>query len=294
MNLKVENVYTRHAAKEMTRKYFWKLLGMSAVAYGIPYGLMMLVPTVMMPIASLHNLYDLVMIALLIAVSLLSCGLTLGLMHGMIELCRGKEDVTVGTVFHRMNLTFKGLGLGLWVGLKSLLWMLPGYAVMIAGIILTASMSNTASPEDAAAISALAMFAGMILIFALGIPAAMRYLLSTYILADKPNTGVFACVRQSKTMMKGHKWQAFKLVIPVFLIMYVVMMVFSVAMVAATNLLAGTAAAATILSVVMVVVTMAISVYYMIRMSMCYSIFYLKREAEQNPAEEAAEFVAAE
>ena len=38
-NPTVENVYTRYAAKELTRKHFWKLLGMMLVTFVIIFAL---------------------------------------------------------------------------------------------------------------------------------------------------------------------------------------------------------------------------------------------------------------
>ena len=35
--LTVENVYTRHKAKELTKQHFWKLLGMMAIVFVIPF-----------------------------------------------------------------------------------------------------------------------------------------------------------------------------------------------------------------------------------------------------------------
>ena len=291
-NLSVENVYTRAAAKELTKKHLGKLLGMTAVAFGIPYAMMLAVTTLLTPLAETQpTLYLILDLVLTLAVTLATCGLTLGLLAALVNLCRGNENLSVGMVFSHMGCTLKAFGLSLWTGLKTFLWMLPGFAVMMAGVIVSA---GTSSPEDSAGIMTLLTFCGIILMLALVIPAAYRYMMSTYILADKPETGVFQSVRESKAMMKGHKWQCFKLIIPIVLVMYVIMLVIGVAMGAAMSLLATTPAAMTVLGIVMMIVMLIVMLYYMIRMYLCYAIFYVKRVEEQNPAEETADAAYAE
>ena len=44
-----------------------------------------------------------------------------------------------------------------------------------------------------------------------GIIAAYRYRMSLYLLLDHPEMGVMECLRTSKEMMKGHKWECFVL-----------------------------------------------------------------------------------
>ena len=290
-NLSVENVYTRASAKELTKKYFWKLLGMLAIVLGITYAIAF-GGTALLALGGNETVFAIGYIVLMVVMVLVASGLSMGLYAAMIDLCRGNEDVTVGRVFSRMGKCLKAFGLSLWVGLKTFLWMLPGYAVMLAApFVMLGSMDTTTGTisESAAGTMALFMFGGMLLMFILGFPAAYRYMLSTYILADKPDTGVFESVRQSKAMMKGHKWQAFKLVLPIILIMYVVVLVLSVAMGAVMALLANTPAAMTILSIVLMVVIIAAMLYYMIRMYLCYTLFYLKRLEEQNPTQETVE-----
>lgn len=288
--LTVENVYTRHKAKELTKQHFWKLLGMMAIAFGIPFVLMMAVPAIFASVGAQSSMYVTVMLVLMIVVFLLSCGLMLGMLRSFIALCRS-ENVTVGAVFQNMHLCLKGFGLSLWVGLKTLLWALPGYmAVFAAAFVMTHYVSQQgAVSEGTVALLTLLPVLALIVVFAMVVPAAMRYMLSTFILADEPNTGVFECVRQSKAMMKGHKWQAFKLVIPVILVMYVISIVAAVAVGAASAFLATTTLMANILSVLMFVVMVGITLYYSVRMYLCYAIFYNNRVNESTPAEPADE-----
>lgn len=50
----------------------------------------------------------------------------------------------------------------------------------------------------------------LLLIFP-GIIAAYRYSQAKYILLDNPDKGIFQCIRESKEMMKGRKWERFTL-----------------------------------------------------------------------------------
>jgi len=290
-NLTIENVYTRHKAKELTKQYFWKLLAMSAISLGIPYALSLGGTALLSVLAAEESGFFIVgSLLLVLVVTLLASGLMLGLLNAMIRLCRSDAPVPVNTVFSRMGLCLKGFGQSLWVGLKTFLWALPVYVPLffVTGAILVAGDPHTMqASESTQAILMILPFIALITTFALVIPAAFRYIMAPYLLADKPDTGVFESVRQSKAMMKGHKWQAFKLVVPLLLIMYAMLFIIIVIMGAATTLLASTAAAATVLSIVTMVLMLVAVVYYQIRMYLCYVLFYLKRTFEQAPAEEA-------
>ena len=291
-NKTVENVYTRHTAKELTKQYFWKLAGMMAIAFGIPYGLTIIVPAIFAPVGTQSNMYVTVTFVTAIVAGLLDSGLTLGLLRSFIDLCRG-ENVRVSAVFQHMHMTLRGFGLGLWVGLKTLLWALPAYALVAVAVIFSLNTNQTTQPSEELLLLYSLLPIGMIVaVFAMVVPAVMRYMLSTFIMADKPNTGVFECVRQSKAMMKGHKWQAFKLVIPVILVMYVIFIVAGVVIGAASAFLATTEAMVTILTVLTYIVMIAIVMYYTIRMHLCYCIFYNNRLTENTPVEPAAEAAA--
>ena len=143
--------------------------------------------------------------------------------------------------------------------------------------------------EGTVALMTLLPVLAVIIVFALVVPAAMRYMLSAYILADKPATGVFECVRESKAMMKGHKWQAFKLAVPIILAMYGILMVASVVISSAAAFVAANEALITAMGILMMIVLLGIVVYFSIRLYLCYAIFYLNRVKEMTPAEEPAE-----
>ena len=56
-----------------------------------------------------------------------------------------------------------------------------------------------------------AVVAAVVLMFVLMIRAMYRYRLSSYVLADAPETGINAAIRRSKEIMKGRKMELFSL-----------------------------------------------------------------------------------
>ncbi len=217
--------------------------------------------------------------------TLVGGGLSLGMISATIKLAQDKEKVKVGQVFSRMKYCLKYFGLGLWMGFKVLLWALPGFAFLIG--VYAAFHLNSAYAEEAYALAAAeagTMVIGIVplltilLIFALCIPAVFRYQMAPYILADVPSTGVFACVRESKTMMKGHKWQSFKLCIPYVLALYgwmiLLIIILSLAMMIVGE---ETFIISLIVCIAAFVAMMVLMLIYTMRMAMAYSVFYLKR-----------------
>ena len=321
-NLSVENIYTRQKAKELTKKNFWRLLGMmmltglivSVLVYG---GIALLsyltdaqwVTTVQaysyqatINPASIGTEFTIGFIVLMIVTTLLATGLNLGLLRAITDVARDTEKVPVGRVFSRMKYFLKGWCLSLWVGFKTMLWALIvylpvgfiGFGIAVAGDPQSAQLNET----TAMLMTMLPLFA-IILVFALVIPAMLRYFLSTYVLADEPSTGVFECVRQSKAMMKGHKWQLFKLTIPYLLKMYGWM--FLISAVLAAVMAVGQNVQSDAFSIIAVVVMLASYVLllvkllvYALRSQVAFCVFYLKRKGETPaiPPEEEERIVA--
>ena len=321
-NLSVENIYTRQKAKELTKKNFWRLLGMmmltglivSVLVYG---GIALLsyltdaqwVTTVQaysyqatINPASIGAEFTIGFIVLMIVATLLGTGLNLGLLRAITDVARDTEKVPVGRVFSRMKYFLKGWCLSLWVGFKTMLWALIvylpvgfiGFGIAVAGDPQSAQLNET----TAMLMTMLPLFA-IILVFALVIPAMLRYFLSTYVLADEPSTSVFECVRQSKAMMKGHKWQLFKLTIPYLLKMYgwmfLIIAVFAAVMAVGQNVQSDAvsiiAAVVMLASYVLLLVKLLV---YALRSQVAFCVFYLKRKGETPaiPPEEEERIVA--
>ncbi|MBQ3156803.1 MAG: DUF975 family protein [Clostridia bacterium] len=300
----VENVYTRQLAKEVTKKHFWKLVGMNLLVTLIVFGVMLAgmlllflttgislesVPSGMgyssyaAPSASVGAAFSIGYFVLMLVITLVGSGLGMGLYAAMIDLCRGDETVTVGRIFSRMKYCLKAFGLSLWIGLKVFLWMLPGYIAMFVMIFATAG-------SDEPAVSGMLALLGMILIFALVIPAAYRYMLSTYLMADEPGRGIRESVNLSKQLMKGHKWQAFKLIVPVFLVMLGLTLLASLVLTLITALVVSISeTAGAIITVVLMIFPALVSLYFSIRMELCYCVFYLRRREELDACADPAE-----
>ena len=62
-----------------------------------------------------------------------------------------------------------------------------------------------------ALLEALFIFLWSLLFVVPGIIAAYRYRMAKFLLLDHPEMGVMDCIRMSKNMMKGHKWECFVL-----------------------------------------------------------------------------------
>ena len=122
--------------------------------------------------------------------------LTLGMINAMLHALRRKE-FTVSIALSRMNCFFRVLGMQLLVILKTLLWMLPGMALMIAGMFVPVDLVATV------------MLGGMVGSIVPGIMASYRYAMAVYVMADTPETPVLSCIRRSKEIMHRRKGELF-------------------------------------------------------------------------------------
>lgn len=274
-NLSTENIRIRQAAKELTHQHFWRILGMLALTVFAPMAFSVVVAA-LLALTQNETLISLGSFVMTVALALMEGGLMLGLGSALLDLCRGEQNVPVSRVFSRMKDCHKGVGLNLWVGLKIFLWALPPYALaFVLGLYI--GMNSNSTPSDASYVLMMILpVLILILVCALVIPAVLRYALSTYILVDKPETSVFDCVKQSKAMMQGHKWQLFKLPIPIFLMMLLIDLAVSVVLAVVFTLLKLPATSIVCTSIAALASFVA-SMYYMIRYIVCAPLFYLKR-----------------
>lgn len=139
------------------------------------------------------------MIASLVLTALYTALYT-GWLSGMLRLMRGEKAGPL-VIYSRLRHGLKALRLQLWIGLKALLWLLPplGVGLGVRWLGIAAGMSD--------AQIAMVLSASLVTMIALAVWLALKYSMSFHVLADQPETGVFACVRRSKTMMKGCKWK---------------------------------------------------------------------------------------
>ena len=140
------------------------------------------------------------------------------MLHWLINRLRGQED-PVGTVFSRLRLFFKAIGLQLMVILKVLLWTLPGIAAMAAAMIPLFSAGSSQAQMAALQSSNGMMLPAILLAVVPAVIAALRYAMSDFIMADRPETRILGCIRRSKELMKDQKKFLFFLMVS-FLLWY--------------------------------------------------------------------------
>ena len=132
--------------------------------------------------------------------------LTLGLINAILTLLRGGTAV-VTTAFSRLHAFLRAVGVALITFVKVFLWSLPGAAVMLLAAFLLLQTRSLS-------VYSLLITAGAVLMMVLVIVASYRYIMALFFLADEPEMGPLACVRQSKAVMKNRKIQLLSLELP--------------------------------------------------------------------------------
>ena len=292
----VENVYLRQDASQLVRKYFWPLLGMTLLTQIITNGLdrllTMLGDVITAPetdavvssitqYASSSTLttaapvldavtrlftspaYLLFNLAYLLITAMVSQTLLLGSTAEYIRAGYGLTPQVRG-IFSRMHSCLKALGLHLMICLKTILWMLPGLTLIFADVTI---MQGASSP--------FLVLTGIGLLFALTIPAILRYAMAVPILADAPDRGIRECITLSKGMMQGRKWQYFKLMALPLAVMLLILAVVSTVLttVLATAMVNYPSAASTIATAISFLTTL----YWQLQLDLLPALFYLKR-----------------
>ena len=144
--------------------------------------------------------------------------LTLGMYKWMLNRLDGMDD-PVTTVFCRVRLLFKAIGMQLLIILKILLWMLPGIAAGIA-VLYPVITAGSAQEQLSAVQGSYGMSLPVMLLMIIpGVMAGLRYALAEYILADGPENKILFCIRRSKFLMKDQKKNLFLLLLS-FLLWY--------------------------------------------------------------------------
>ena len=134
--------------------------------------------------------------------------LSLGMYKWLMDLLHGEEQ-PVNAVFSRMRLFLKAIGLQLLIILKVILWTLPGLAVMFIVMLPVLRAGTTQAQLDAMTAVQGMSFLPMLLMIVPGVIAALRYALSEYIMAEKPESKIRFCVSHSKELMKDQKKNLF-------------------------------------------------------------------------------------
>ena len=148
----------------------------------------------------------LVMIGLSVLAWLVTPALSMGMNHWALDRIRGEEE-PVSTVFSRLNILPKSIGLRLFIVLKILLWTLPGAAVSLLGMIplWNAREKTGAELASAANLTMNIVYVGMLVMLVLGIMGYLYYAMADFILADEPGEAVLSCARRSRVLMKNRR-----------------------------------------------------------------------------------------
>lgn len=298
LNRTVENVYLRQDALQLTRKHLWPLIGLAllfnivtntttraltSLCNDIMYNEIDALTRAMnyYTNATTHTSLDPVVMALrnlLLSPKYLFCnllyavvaglvfsGLTLGRCREYLDAARGGV-VSPKAVFSLMRYSFKGWRLFLLCVFKVALWALPGLITFGLACALIAGTESTAG--------LVLLWLGFILIFALTIPAYLRYSLAAYVLCDEPENGVIASLRLSKALMKGRKWQYFKLLMPT--ILKALGMVFLLTLLLEVFIIFLGAANTTITLAVETLLLSTGSIYFVLQLQMLQAVFFEK------------------
>lgn len=212
----ITNTDLRKRARDVVSLHWGQMLGMLLIIFAITFAVTLVLEAFILTIAAANEpLYAGLSLVSSIVTSAFTSALTLGHLAAMMRL---EDDlpIRVTDVFSLMHKWLPAWGLGLWIGLKTFLWMLPGIAVIVIGFI--------AAVNSPAATSLVAII-GYIVMIVPAIRAMYSYTMATYIMADNPDVGVFNAVNQSKAMMTGRRWELFKLLVPYLLIILAAILV---------------------------------------------------------------------
>lgn len=137
-----------------------------------------------------------IMAATALAALVFSPVLTLGLINALLHALR-KQEFTFSIALSRLGCFFRVIGLQLLVTLKTILWMIPGLAVMVVSLYVPAEWFVTL------------LIVGLAGSMIAGVMATYRYAMSPYVMADAPETSILGCFRRSKEIMHRRKGELF-------------------------------------------------------------------------------------
>lgn len=143
---------------------------------------------------------------------LVAPALSLGMTAYLLGLLRMQAG-TVFSVFSRMKIWYKSIGLHIMTSLKAFLWALPGIAVTIAATFLLAYNVSSADLNRLVSWVNFLAYAGTLSAIIPMVLALLRYAMASMVLADEPSTGVMQAIRRSKELMKHQKGNFFLLML---------------------------------------------------------------------------------
>ncbi len=311
MNPTIDNVLIRLEVKELFRKNRKVAILLFIIYFGVTMALSLLPSVIVTPndllivTTNTATTYEepviltneatagasVISLLLSLAASFITAPLMLGTQLSYLRIVRG-ETVAAKDAFCRMNTFLKAVGLQLFIGLKVFLWALPSIAIVALCSVLAFTMGD----NGGVLLSLLPLIAA-ISVFCCVIPAAFRYALATFFMAECPERGIRSSVALSKQAMKGRKWQYFKLPIPFLLKDYGMLLLLTLAAslvlgIIVSMLTAGLGelpAIDAVMSIIVSVVAMLPSLWYLPQMALASAKFYDLVSRREQVAGETAE-----
>lgn len=191
----------RHQAWTAMRNTWPTILGISCV--------ISIISTIVSKICSM--LPNGLALILSISVSLLTFVMQMGLIRGALDYLR-RGIFTFEHIKSMFPYVKEMICFNLWESLFIFLWMLPGWPLLIAGIIM--DLRST--------LGAILLLAGLLLMFVLMFYTALNYSLAQCCIVDHPHMGGREALARSKQLMRGHRWIFIKMGIPAFVMLMII------------------------------------------------------------------------
>ena len=132
--------------------------------------------------------------------------LSLGLTWSLLTLLRGNTEPDFGIILQRLPCALKAIALNLLVYLKAALWALPG-----VGLYIFTAYSAFSGLLTSTGLASALVTASIALMTVPVVQSLLRCAMASVVLADRPETGIMACIRRSREIMEGRKLQLFSL-----------------------------------------------------------------------------------
>lgn len=138
-----------------------------------------------------------------VALDVMGWVLSVGLTIYMLRVWR-RQKGDFGNLFDGFGIFFRAILItvlpALLVGLWSMIYLIPVQAIALRAAALTGSLES----------AVMVMFIGLPLLIPV-IVASYAYRQATFLMLDNPSLSCWQCVGLSRQIMRGHKWESFKL-----------------------------------------------------------------------------------
>lgn len=132
--------------------------------------------------------------------------MALGMCAALLGVARGEEGDILSDSFFGYKYPFRAFFAQMVMGFCLVAWLIIPILILV-GIIIKITHSVGEDPFT----FIISMGLAELLIVILAITVSYRYRQLWFVKADDPSSGAFATVKASAKMMKGHKWELFKL-----------------------------------------------------------------------------------